>query len=600
MTPLSLNPISDQPTEQLDTEGLSVDVGGSLKNKNVVIPRQFQDKYFRFVLLKKNSKIPFEDDWQNTANYSYDNPKLLDWIAAGGNVGLISGYGIVRCIDDDTGKLAADLKEVFADTYQEKTWSGKTHFFILTDYNENHVFPNKLGEFRAKNFQAVISPSVIDNKPYMPLNDKPLKWFKPADIKAILQPYLKQESNERLNDDSQTDNSNSGLEFRECIRYCKYGLKKGLSNVEIKEYVFKQMGIMLKWSKAHPDYRELTFKKALEAALKDIEQKKETENKPIEVLNLQEALDKGVPEIEYVINPILRKGGLTIVGGEPGAKKTIFAIACSLAIAKGKPILEKFETTQAKVLYLDYENGLIVILNRFQDMNAGIYSYAKDGLNNVSLSVFNDLRLDNPKHAEQLHKIIQDTGSEVVIVDSLVRCMEGDEDRATEVRIVFDNLKDMMAEGISFILIHHTKKGIEKKTMGSLRGSSDLGGMAEVILMLSENGDFTNVTLEKHRHLGKEGMPPFAFLLEKSSGDIIKLKYFECTPEQAEAKQLAYDDLLEWINDNDFKQFRTKAAEIEMKKVGGHSKNAVSEALTMLKKNRIIAKKTNQSPWEVL
>lgn len=56
------------------------------------IPKQLQKEEFRFVLLGKNSKLPIEEDWQNTNNYRYDDPKLLNHLANGGNMTFLTKF----------------------------------------------------------------------------------------------------------------------------------------------------------------------------------------------------------------------------------------------------------------------------------------------------------------------------------------------------------------------------------------------------------------------------------------------------------------------------------------------------------------------------
>ena len=45
-----------------------------------MFPQQLQKEDYRFILLKPKSKIPFENDWQNTNNYRYDDNKLIQHI----------------------------------------------------------------------------------------------------------------------------------------------------------------------------------------------------------------------------------------------------------------------------------------------------------------------------------------------------------------------------------------------------------------------------------------------------------------------------------------------------------------------------------------
>ncbi|MFA7122106.1 MAG: hypothetical protein WC277_11550, partial [Bacilli bacterium] len=43
----------------------------------------------RFILVKARDKPAIEKGWQTTANYAYDDPRLVAHIAAGGNYGVM-------------------------------------------------------------------------------------------------------------------------------------------------------------------------------------------------------------------------------------------------------------------------------------------------------------------------------------------------------------------------------------------------------------------------------------------------------------------------------------------------------------------------------
>lgn len=219
-----------------------------------MIPAPLQNKKYRFVLLKANSKVPFENEWQTKNNYAFDDTILISHISKGGNVGLIGGFGGIFIIDDDTGKLSNDLKDILHDTYQERTWSGKVHFIGETDYTTNHVFKDGLGELRVNEYQAVISPSTIEGKKYQSLNDKPVEFFSKEKLLQIINPYLRIQNVNALEKESEPDNSRSGKEYKEVCRLIARGLSK--------EAVFEEMKAFKKWTDAHSGYRELTYNNA--------------------------------------------------------------------------------------------------------------------------------------------------------------------------------------------------------------------------------------------------------------------------------------------------------------------------------------------------
>jgi hypothetical protein len=81
----------------------------------ILIPKQLQKKEYRFCLIKKSSKIPFETGWGEKANYSFNDKKLLTHLNNGGNYGVIGGFGNLAGIDADAftiqEKIEARLPE---------------------------------------------------------------------------------------------------------------------------------------------------------------------------------------------------------------------------------------------------------------------------------------------------------------------------------------------------------------------------------------------------------------------------------------------------------------------------------------------------------
>jgi len=208
--------------------------GGTRMN----IPKQLQNKKFRFVKLIERQKGAFEKDWQNTRNYTFNDESLRQHR---GNLGIIGGFGNIRMIDVDKPELYEKFK---LDTFTVKTGSGGYHIYIESDYDTNHVFVGRVGEFRANKYQCVVPPSVHPNgNSYTVYLDKPIKKMSYAAVYEHIKNYIR-------------DTSRSGEEFR---KVCQL-IRKGLT----KDQIFDVMNEYEKWANAHPQYRELTYNKALE------------------------------------------------------------------------------------------------------------------------------------------------------------------------------------------------------------------------------------------------------------------------------------------------------------------------------------------------
>lgn len=142
-----------------------------------MIPSQLKKEEFRFIKIKKNSKIPLEREWQMKSNYKYNDPKLLDWINQGGNYGIIGGYGGLIGVDCDDNIAVELVEENLPKTFTVKTGTGKKHFyFICKDGKNLKIFKNKnketLGDIQHQGKQLVCVGSVHPNgNKYELLND---------------------------------------------------------------------------------------------------------------------------------------------------------------------------------------------------------------------------------------------------------------------------------------------------------------------------------------------------------------------------------------------------------------------------------------------
>lgn len=96
-----------------------------------VHPR-LQAEELRFVLLGDNGealKRPFEDRWQKSANYHYDDPKLL---SHRGNYGVCGGYGDLHVLDSDDLKRWAELEilPLIPATFTVESRPGHRQFYL--------------------------------------------------------------------------------------------------------------------------------------------------------------------------------------------------------------------------------------------------------------------------------------------------------------------------------------------------------------------------------------------------------------------------------------------------------------------------------------
>jgi hypothetical protein len=183
---------------------------------------------------------------------------------------------------------------------------------------------------------------------------------------------------------------------------------------------------------------------------------------------------KNLPKPSWLIDQILPEGGLVVLYGSPGTKKTFIALSMALSIASGHAWCGR-PTKPGNVLYVAAEgiSGIAVRVEAYQrehKIDAVTIRYIKEPF---------DLRRES--HARHLISTLEAEGFEpnLIVLDTLARLTPGAE----------ENLSKDMGEAVSAIdilrrrynatvlLIHHPGKA-----GGPERGSSALRGAADAMI----------------------------------------------------------------------------------------------------------------------
>ncbi len=145
-----------------------------------ILPKQFQKPTFRFVKVhsfpnatdkkeRDKRKVAFENGWNTTANYAFDDPELVKWRERGENVGLLNGPGNIIAVDKDHRAMNNYLS-ILPETIT--TASGRedhdTSWFICDDVPEGtrNFIPvsaedgTHCGEIRLKKVQTLCPGSL--------------------------------------------------------------------------------------------------------------------------------------------------------------------------------------------------------------------------------------------------------------------------------------------------------------------------------------------------------------------------------------------------------------------------------------------------------
>lgn len=409
---------------------------------------------------------------------------------------------------------------------------------------------------------------VLDNTGYQPL-DKYIKGIQSGNIKL--------EENQEKNLVLIKNHAALAKTEEQARQFCKLvGHAPGEGSGWFKKRVKCNEVELDRWFQKYYPLLLAEFGKNLESQKQKAETVQEERN--INLISADKLLQKNLPKIEWLVDKIICKQGVTILGGDTGTFKSYTALHIAHATSLGEKFLGDIFSNKLRVLYLDEEMGERTIKTRLHQLHEG----RTDSLNDLYIASFNNLKLDNAEQIKILLELVERTKPDLIIVDSMVRFLSGDENSSKDVKTTFDSMKMLMHDhGVSFLILHHTRKsGSDKKH--DLRGSGDFSAYADNVFMISlvsKADQEYRITQVKSRHLPEELEYKFRVFDDNGMQLVLENKYGRKDIPSAEDR--CAQDILEWIKEENIEKFKTAEA-LKAMEERGHKNNAIFSALNSL------------------
>jgi RecA-family ATPase len=166
------------------------------------------------------------------------------------------------------------------------------------------------------------------------------------------------------------------------------------------------------------------------------------------------AIESDVPEVAYIIEQKLRHQAKIAVIGKWKTAKSFLTIQLGMAIASGNDFLG-FKTTQANVLYVNFEISEEMFAQRIQDMNHAL-NYNLDNFNYLTIT---DLSLD--LHTQELEEILtqcitEGFNVEVLIIDPRWKAVKRDSNQDEVINAFCTHLDQIIQKyKLAVIVVHH-------------------------------------------------------------------------------------------------------------------------------------------------
>ena len=214
------------------------------------------------------------------------------------------------------------------------------------------------------------------------------------------------------------------------------------------------------------------------------------------VLNINEFSQLSLADHEWIVPGFLPKPGLLMILGEPRSGKSYLALQLSLCIAQGRQLLPTGTVSHVKpkkVLYFYFDKtGVFVFQDRLKALKeSGVNLTGSLYVIHPSDKVATANITDNDSY-HYFKDVITQVEPDVVVFDVLREFHNSDENESTAMKVIGDSIA-CLCEGLSIILVHHTKKLEYPGRTGPVRnveasrGSNYIVGKADSTWMIHAN-----------------------------------------------------------------------------------------------------------------
>lgn len=489
-----------------------------------MIPEQLRKGGFRFIKIRKGEKAPFENDWVNGANY--DDQEIEKWIERGNNYGVLCNGDLV-VVDTDTAEMEKKLSKVLPATFTIKTSKGFHRYYFCSGFPSRRV----PGLDIQSNGKQVVAPGSVhpSGAIYEVVKDLPIQRLSKRELLDIVSEFGIKETNGAVDIDELIKPQTSGNRNDATFKLACFYRKAGWSLARVLEGVRE-------WNKINkPPLPDREIKTIVESAFKGEQysiyfkqnpltygEKQKTGDIPnaLPTINVGELLKQEIPEQKWVIEPLIRSVGVSVLGGKRSSWKTFGALDASFSVASGTPFLGKYETEKGKVIYINSENDLPILLTRLHLFKHRLGEGDEENIEFLNFSAF---KFDEAKWVELLEKRLEKGDVKLIIVDPFAGCHKLDENEAGAMRTIMTDVLGTLANkySIAFLLIHHLRKGTkETDKLDSLRGSSEFGNFVSSVIIFERNRQIREMfTLYHEKGRGGEEEKPANFTTKENNGN---------------------------------------------------------------------------------
>lgn len=185
-------------------------------------------------------------------------------------------------------------------------------------------------------------------------------------------------------------------------------------------------------------------------------------------------------EITFLWSPYIPKNKLTILEGQPGLGKSLLAMKIAADISSGRALPGQKRGKKLRTLVLQAEDALDdTVVPRLRVMGADLRSI---------FAIPRTFSLGDPEGVDEFAKVINDTGTEFIVIDPLVSYTAGaDSNKQHEMSPILDHLTEIADElNVTIVIVRHLRKGGAASAIDEGAGSVRLGAAVRSVFQVKK------------------------------------------------------------------------------------------------------------------
>lgn len=196
-------------------------------------------------------------------------------------------------------------------------------------------------------------------------------------------------------------------------------------------------------------------------------------------------------EAEWIIKDLVTAGSVVTIYGTGGSKKTYSVIDMVFSEMTKDNWLGFQIPKPVPVLFVDEESGRNRLSLRYMEAKNGYNVKAKLPIYTICMARFS---LRNPDDIMAFRSAVEVTNSKLIIIDSLVTVLDGDENSSKEIAQLYKNLKKIADEfHCAIFVIHHSNK------IEGYRGSTAIKDQSDLLIKVTSKNGSPNIDFETEK-----------------------------------------------------------------------------------------------------